>query len=113
MRWSHEPFSGQPIDVPESLHKVLGAFTRHNDHIMIGRTNDPDRRWTEYYGPEEWRELVPMYYTRSMRNASAVETELIDYGRDQGYQAEVWNQNRGGGGRPVDGQDIYVYVALE
>jgi hypothetical protein len=88
-------------------------LARHGGfHRKIGITNDPERRWREYYGPYGWHEMHVLYESSSHDHVCALEREFVRrfdgaLMRSPGYP---WNSTGGGGGRKPTSGPYYLYL---
>jgi predicted GIY-YIG superfamily endonuclease len=108
--------TGKFRDVETSLRRALGQYARHHNYLKIGRTNDPERRWTEHQRErrkvsDSWSRMVVIYESSSFNDIVQAEKLLIDYARQTHYEAEVWNDISGSDkGEP---STEYIYVLLD
>ena len=100
--------SGWPSRLESRLTRRIAALTRRSSAFKVGITNWPERRKRQYERdhPRHCSEMVVLYETASHRNASRLESLLIDYNWDR---YELRNEIGGGGGRRGEGW-YYLYV---
>lgn len=66
-------YEGQPSNVIASLRRSFGQYHRNYEHVKIGITSAPKRRFKEHLKREKkycWERMVVKYRTTSIRNAN-------------------------------------------
>lgn len=101
---------GWPTETRHLIHRSVGALARHNNHLKIGLTNNPERRFTEHRKNKNWDAMHVIYCSYRFQSVQAIERYLIQYIRNQ-CTSTYWHHNivDGGEGRVGSGP-YYVYV---
>jgi predicted GIY-YIG superfamily endonuclease len=100
-----------------ALRRAIGQYARQADHVYIGRTNDPDRRWGEHQRKRRavaktpWQRMVVIHHLETLAEAALAERALIKYVEDGPYAKKLWNEAPGG--EAPEPETEYVYVLLD
>jgi len=100
---------GLALSLECRLTRRIAALTSRSSAFKVGIANWPERRKRQYERdhPRRFSEIVVLYETASHRNASRLESLLIDCNWDR---YELRNETGGGGGRRGEGLN-YLHVA--
>ena len=100
--------TGWPSQLEGRLKRRIGALVRESSAFKVGITNWPERRRRDYERdhPRHFSEMIVLYETSNRRNASQLESQLIEHNWDR---YELKNEVGGGGGRHGEGW-YYLYV---
>jgi hypothetical protein len=74
-------YEGQPSEVIPPLRRSIGQYHRYYEHVKIGITAAPERRFQEHLKREKkycWERMVVKYRTKSIRNANKIEDFFIE-----------------------------------
>lgn len=119
MSVSYNYCTGHAGSVLGELRRAVGQYARRYEHIKIGITYNPEKRFLEHQKEraredDSWAKMVVIYETSSRDAACRVEKTLVEYVQSRGYKTEIWNGTGGGGGRiPADWVNYYVYILLD
>jgi hypothetical protein len=103
--------TGWPSTVESNLRRKLGALVRHHAYrIKIGITNDPNRRWMEYYMPRKWRGMYVIYSSSSVQHTRELEGRIINWSEKSKLDYWCHNEIAGGGGRAALEGPYYLYI---
>lgn len=109
----YRPLTGHPSQVKSRLCRKVGALSRHGGfHRKIGITNEPQRRWREFYGPNGWHEMHVLYESSSHRHVCDLEREFVRRFYDEVMRTPgwAWNGTGGGGGRKPLAGPYFLYM---
>eukprot|EP00731_Ephydatia_muelleri_P022826 Em0015g409a len=117
--YDDECMTGGCHEVLEALKLSVAAYCRSNSNVKkmyigIASGNNADdamkRRYDDYKKEEGINHMVALYSSTSQNFASLIEKDLVDYFKDE-HQRNI-NRTGGGGGRPSEGPNYYVYLAM-
>ena len=99
---------GRSSRLESRLTRRTAALTRRSSAFKVGIANWPERRKRQYERdhPRHFSEMIVLYEIASHRNASRLESLLIDCNWDR---YELRNETGGGGGRREEGL-VYLHV---
>ena len=112
--------TGHPSDVANEVRTSLRQLAGPNDFVIIGTTNDPEKRFDELGSNSALSDgsrgrLVVIYEALSKDHYSQVESTLVGWLRDHEYQFETegYIDTGGGDSSGSDSGPHYVYLLLD
>ena len=119
VKYEDECMTGGRHEVLEALKRSVAAYCRSDSNVKkmyigIASGNNAEdamrRRYDDYKKEEGINNMVALYSSTSQDFACRIEQDLVDHIKDN-HQRNI-NRTGGGGGRPSEGPNYYVYLAM-